>query len=1032
MRIPYRRALQRTSATLVIATLLFMIPGLSLQVAKAITNVATGTVTTSTDLPMADVTIELHTPDGLFSKSTLTDASGNYSFSEDLTVGTNYVVEPRTPTGYNRVNSGAIINNFVYDGTAHPGINFQFVATSKTITGRVTSTKGEAIGDADIELTPYNNPSASSTGGPVNADGTFSFTVVGGAWFIQPVINLSAYTQRWISEVPPQRIDFTSDTTAETSTTNFEVTPASGKVTVKLLNSDGSKLTTSDFVADIDFRRADGVGTKRKVQQSDSSVSVFLTPGIYTITAFHNDLRGKSFDPTQTTFVMTEGGDIDLGTVQASVDSAHLKGKVLNSKNQAFSNVQIQAIRDGGAERPTANSGPDGSFDLTVGAGTWTIGLSSNDNFHTLVSPVSATVTNGQTASGLNIQVKDLDRTITGSVFTSSGTKVTDFVGSAYVRTSNNAARVSAPVVAGDFTIKYSSADIAGSKVITGIQAAPGAAYAGGAEKQVTLQGMNGTVSLKLKAYDATLTGTLKLPNGTAVTSSGSDIQIVAVDSEGNFTNTTVATDGTYSLPLAAGTWLYDYDIQNPELTDGLLNRDAGQNALTVAANAKVSRNLTVLQGTNIITGTVKDAAGTVVQRVKVVADNRTALETNGSANPNDIVTVSTETNELGVYTMKVPNGTYMITVGETPSVPDTQLAPDGKSVKVSGGSTTTTNLVFKTANATIKGKIILNGKAEGGGTVTAYSTDGAQATAAVDKNGNYTLPVSGGEKWTLVATDLGGKRLVTSEAIELTPKAGTTTTNLTVKDSGVNVPGPVTKTAEADDGLSVSLPDGTNVSLPPFALGISGTVSVTVTPTIDIDPTTMDRPASLAYEVKAIDGDGQEKKNLDRPATVTIPYTETVVVNSGLREKGLATKYFNPQTETWETAGAAGLVDTKKNVATLTTTHLTKFAVAGTSRAKPTVSKFAMKSRTSKTMVMAVTGTNFKGKVTLTVGTVKATKVQVQNTKSLLVTVPTTSLKNGSYNVNVTNGDGRQVIKKMTYSKGRVLGASVVKLIPR
>jgi hypothetical protein len=718
--------------------------------------------------------------------------------------------------------------------------------------------------------------------------------------------------------------------------------------------------------------------------------------------------------------------------VQASVDSAHLTGKVLNSKNQAFSNVQIQAIREGGAGRPTATSGPDGSFDLTVGAGTWTIGLNSNDNFHTIVSPVSATVTNGQTASGLNIQVKDLDRTITGSVVTSVGTKVTDFVGSAYVRTSNNAARVSAPVVNGDFSIKYSSSDIPASKVITGIQAAPGADYAGGAEKQVTLQGMSGTVSLTLKAYDATLTGILKFPNGTDVTSPGSNIQIVAVDSEGNFTSTTVASDGYYTLPLAAGTWLYDYDIENPELTAGLLNRDAGQNAITIAAKASARRNLTVLQGTNIITGTVKDAAGTVVQRVKVVADNRPALETNGSANPNDIVTVSTETNESGAYTLKVPNGTYMITVGETPSVPDTQIAPDGKSVKVSGGSTTTTNLVFETANATIKGKILLNGKAEGGGTVSAYSTDGAQATAAVDKNGNYTLPVSGSEKWTLVATDLSGKRLVTSEAIELTPKAGTTTTNLTVKDSGVNVPGPVTKTADADDGLSVSLPDGTNVSLPPFALGISGTVSVTVTPTIDIDPTTLDRPASLAYEVKAIDSDGQEKKDLDRPATITIPYTETVVVNSGLREKGLATKYFNPQTETWETAGATGLVDTKENVATLTTTHLTKFAVAGTSRAKPTVSKFTMKSKTSKSMVMAVTGTNFKGKVALTIGSVKATKVQVQNSKSLLVTVPTTKLKNGAYNVNVTNGDGRQVIKKMTYSRGRVLGASVVKLLPR
>jgi hypothetical protein len=1020
----------RGTASLMVAALLLSFPGV-ITPARAVVNVATGTITTTTGTPMAGVTVELHTPDGIFSVNTLTAADGTYHFDSDLTIGTNYVVEPRDVAGYNKVNGNANLNNFVYDGTSHAGINFQFITTSKTIAGHVTDTTGKVISDADINITPYSNPSASNVQARTDAAGAFTATVTGGTWFVQPVVNLSEYTQRWISETPPQRVDFASDTAAETSTMDFQVTPATGKVTVTLLNSDGSKLTSSNFVADISFRRADGVGTIRKVQAATSTVSVFLTPGIYTISAYHSDLRGKSFDPAKTTFVMTENGNVDLGTVQAEVDSAHLKGKVTNITGQALSNVHIQAIREGGQERPSSNTDSSGNFDLTVGAGTWVIGLDTNDLVHTLVTPVSATVTNGQMVSGLNLQVKDLDRTISGRVLNSGGAVVTDFVGSVYVRTLTNATRVSTPVVDGTFSLKYASKEVTGSKVVVGAQAAPGTDFAGGSEKQVTAA-TTVTTDLTLRAYNATLTGTLKLPNGTAVTNAGSDLQVVAVDASGNFASTDVAANGTYSLPLAAGTWLFVYDIENPDDTTDLLNRPSGQTSVTIKAGQTLTRNLTIRQGTNTITGTVRDASGTAVASVKVTADNRPSLESNGTTNPNDIVTQTTETDASGVYTTKVPNGTYLVTVGETPAVADTQLAPDGKAVKVSGGATTTVNLTFEASNAVVQGKILLNGKAEGGGTVTAYSTDGAQATATVSSVGNYSLNLNKNEKWTIVATDLKGQRLVASDGTEVTPKVGTTTKNLTVKDTGLSVPGPVTKTGNADDSLNVSLNDGTNVTLPPFALDISGTVEVTVTPTIDIDPTTLDRPASLAYDVSAFDATGREVKALNAPATITLPYKESTVVNNGLREKGLATKYWDPQTENWSTDGAAGLVDTTKNIATLTTTHLSKFSVTGTARTTPKLTASKLYSRTATNLVIEVSGSNLKGPATAKIGAVKATKVDVRSSNVARLTFPTKSVKNGTYDLTYTNADGRTTIKRTTVSTGRVLGESVARIIPR
>jgi hypothetical protein len=973
--------------------------------------------------------MELHTPDGNFTTSTITAADGTYHFDTDLVSGTIYVVEPRNVDGYNKF--GTSQNNFTYAGVSQSGVNFQFIQTAKTITGTIRDNLGNLVTDADVNMDPYNISGANRVSARTNASGAYSATVVGGTWFVQPAVNLSEYTANWISEVAPTRVDFTSDATAQTQTLDFVVTRATGKVSVILLNSDGSKLTTSNFVADISFRRADGVGTIRKVRQTDSGLSVYLTPGIYTISAFHSDLNGKSFDPAATTFVMTENGNVDLGTVQASTDGAHLKGKVTNTSGQALPNVHIQAIREGGQERPSGNTDPSGNFDLMVGAGTWVLGLDTLDMSHTLVSPVTAIVANGQTVSGLNLQVKDLDRTISGRVLNSSGAVVTDFVGSVYVRTLSSAARVSAPVVDGNFTLKYASKEITGSKVVVGTQAAPGTDFAGGSEKQVTA-GPNVTTDLRLRAYDATLKGTLRLPNGTAVTNAGSDLQVVAVDASGNFASTTVATDGTYNLPLAAGTWLFDYDIEDPEDTTDLLNRPSAQTSVTIKAGQTLTRNLTVRLGTNTITGTVKDASGTPVASAKVTIDNRPTLESNASTNPNDIVTETVETDVNGVYTTKVPNGTYLVTVGETPAVADTQLPPDGKAVKVSGGSTTTVNLTFEASNAVVKGKVLLNGKAEGGGTVTAYSTDGAQATAAVNGSGNYTLNLNKNEKWTIVATDLKGQRLVSSDAAEITPKAGTTAKNLTVRDTGLAVPGPVTKTGNADDSLNVSLPDGTNVTLPPFALDITGTVEVTVTPTIDIDPTTLDRPASLAYEVSAFDATGREVKALNAPATITLPYKESTVVNNGLREKGLATKYWDPQTETWSTDGAAGLVNTTKNTATMTTTHLSKFSVTGTARTTPKLTASKLASRNATNLVIEVSGSNLKGPASAKLGNVKAKKVEVRSAKVARLTFATKSVKNGTYNLTYTNADGRTTIKRTTVSTGRVLGESVARIIPR
>lgn len=986
----------------------------------AVTTVAQGTVTKQDGTAVVGISVELHTPDGIFSVNAVTNSSGAYSFTDTLTPGTIYAVEVRETPGYNRLTPQS--QNFTYQsGDATRTYDFSVAQTTKTINGTVTDTTGKVITDARIDITPYNVTGATTSTGRTDSNGQYTAQVVGGSWFAQAVVDLSEYTQRWISEQPPVRIDFANTTAAETQTVNFVVTPATGQVTATMLNSDGSKLTSSNFVADITFRRADGVGTIRKVRSADSSLTVSLTPGIYNICAFHTDLQGKSFDPAQTTFVMTDGGNVQLGTIQAVVNSGHLTGKVIGADGHAMSNVQLMAVSEGGCDRPTTNTQSDGTFNFVVGAGTWTIGLNSNDQSHSQVAPVTATITNGQTVTGLNITLKNFDKTVSGNVVGSNGTTLTDYVGSAFVQSSSKGTKVSAPVVNGTFTIHYSSFDVPGANILVGAEAAEGSAYTGSTKAKVTITGSTATKNLTVLAFNSSVSGTLLLPSGSAAANTGSAITVEGVDESGNFVSTDVGADGTYTLPLAKGTWMYDYNIETPETTNGLMNRPAGQNAVTVSSNQSVTKNLTVRQGTNTITGTVTNASGAAVARALVNLDNRPKLEDSASSKPEDMVSVTVETNDSGVYSTKVPNGTYSVTVGETPAVSSAQLTPDAKSVTVSGGTTKTVNLSFETSKSTIVGSVKTSGKVDGGGTVNAWTDDGSSVSAPVKKDGTYTLAVTNGEVWHVAVDDLKGSSLLESGTTDVKTKTGKNTVNLGLAATGVTVPGPVTKTCAADQTCSVSLPDGASVTLPSFAVDLTGTITVTLSPSIDLDRTSTDTPATLAYEVTALDSSGNKVSELDKPAEVTVPYVQSELAANGLVEKRLSPSYFNPNTGTWEDSGSSGLVDAKNNVATIKTEHFTKFSVTGTAKPAASITSFVQKAASKSSVTLELKGKNLTGKVSAVIGSVKSSKVTVAN-GVVTVIFPTKGLKAGKQTMTVTTGNGRTVdVTKTVTIKGGI-----------
>jgi hypothetical protein len=344
-----------------------------------------------------------------------------------------------------------------------------------------------------------------------------------------------------------------------------------------------------------------------------------------------------------------------------------------------------------------------------------------------------------------------------------------------------------------------------------------------------------------------------------------------------------------------------------------------------------------------------------------------------------------------------------------TPDVPTSQLAPDSSSLAVTGGGSYVKNFAFETANATVKGKIKTNGKVDGGGTVTAFSDDGAQVTGQVDKNGNYSIALTKNEAWHLQVTDLSGKNLLQSEQLNFKPKAGTQTKNIDLKDSGLDVPGPSTKSCASDEVCAVSLPDGTSVTVPAFGIDISGNVTLTVTPTIDLSKTTTDQPASLTYEVKATDHSGYEVKKLNKDAEITIPYDQNIAAKEGLLESRLSTAYYDPISKKWADSGSAGLVDTKNNVATISTDHFTKFSVTGMAKSRPKLSNYKT-SISGNTLTITLTGSSFTSKVTATAGSVKAKSAKVSGSTVTLTFDLKKVGRNATKTITVTNSNGRSI----------------------
>ncbi|HEY5267190.1 MAG TPA: carboxypeptidase-like regulatory domain-containing protein, partial [Acidimicrobiales bacterium] len=302
--------------------------------------------------------------------------------------------------------------------------------------------------------------------------------------------------------------------------------------------------------------------------------------------------------------------------------------------------------------------------------------------------------------------------------------------------------------------------------------------------------------------------------------------------SQGNIGDggTTTASNGTYSMKLAAGTYSVYIDPTCGGSTTSPYTPQSLNNAVTIVASTTTTKNVVLSLG-GTVSGTISfNGAGVGGVCVDFI---------NGSVGAGGTITASN-----GTYSMILVPGTYSVYVDPTCSGSTTSLyVPQSLSnAVVVVASTTTTKSVALSEGGTVSGTVTFNGAGVGGVCVTFNQTnsDGGSTSAS---NGSYSMNLAPGTYDVNVDPTCGGTKTSTYATQFLntvTVTTGATITKNVVLGLGSIVSGTVSFDGVGVQGVCVNFNNGSGGD-GNEATANNGTYSMNLPPgtyNVIIDPT--------------------------------------------------------------------------------------------------------------------------------------------------------------------------------------------------
>lgn len=919
---------------------------------------------------------------GQFSLGGLAD--GTYNIEVNMPWGQGLVA----PSGLSVVianNVGVVKEN----GETLSDNKIQLEVPSKTISGRVFKDNNSdgAYNAGDVAVTNARVETHKDMGGgfvetTTGSDGTYSLKVAGGSWWVEVRPDWGSDVD-WTYNEMPTRVSFVNDSTTETEEKNFIVSATDSTIYGYVKKADGTAVSNCWVDICQDMGMCNGRST-----DSNGRFSIKASAGTYRVTAFPPHSLMDTFGaPDEKMITVATGESADAGTLTLKAKSSHITGKVQDSAGNGVSNVVINIFQFNAPGWGMSFTDTAGDYDITVASGTWGVMVMPMSNDYVYQGgPLSVTVADSATNSDNNFILQTADSTIKGKVRlrTAEGAVVTDLWGGVWIKGAGDDDMLDFGGPMDDMMEKSGIMDsgtggggpmgggmekgggtginngafelkVPAGEYEIGLGTPPGSSYTLLSTETITVLSDSDTnnslgyteVNLIVIENDATISGNFYIDansNGeydAGEGTSGLRAMVNADKNGGGWQMTESGSDGSYSLGVSAGTWCVDAFVDVFMVFGFLENAKqymviSPDEKITVVSGETAILNFEVKNLDATIAGNVTDDGGIGMSGVWVFANygsSEMVTEFKGPGGPG----IGAFTDANGDYSIKVTAGDYKIGVGVPPWDTRDLITPDFISVTaVSGTPSTGNDMSFKASDATIIGNVFLDADGDGifdeneakASFVRAWSSSG-QGTGVVSTDGSYSVNVTNGDTWNLVAVVEIDSVLYESAKVSILVDEAQETQNLALVSLNVAVPEAKTVSFDSSQSKTITLTNGLTLEMPAASIATSGTVTVSITPTLAVKPDAKEKPIGVTYDFNARDSDGREISSLASNVTITMPYDQALIEAAGYSEESITPKYFNETTGTWENYDTV-MRDPENNVLIIITDHFSAGGAVG------------------------------------------------------------------------------------------------------
>jgi hypothetical protein len=612
------------------------------------------------------------------------------------------------PAGYT---AGQSVNVFVSAGQAAQA-NVTLSGVTTHLLGKVVDTNGTPQSGLGVEANPSNGgngPRVVTAG-----DGTFDLGVNGGSWSVQ-LNNGDGDNGNLIGP----NLSFNVTDGINISNINYVVQTVTAQISGIVTNTAGAPIANLGVYA---YTTINGTNFNQYADTDGSGhFSIGVLNGTWQVGLDCNRLNSLGYSCATNQQVVVNGGN---QTANFSVQSptTHLVGKVVNDNGAPQPGLAIQAYPSGGGDRPQVITAVDGSFDLGISGGSWTVQLNSDSAAaNNVISPnVQFNVTDGVSISNINFVVLSVTAHITGIVTNTAGSALGNLgvYANAMINGTNygqwvntdGSGHFSIGAANGTWNVGVDCKDL-GSRGYTCVN-----------DQQVVINGTNQSINFAVPSPTAHLLG--KVINDSGTPQSGVTIQ-ASPSGGGGGPQVVTAGDGSFDLNVSGGTWMLQlesgsaaaHNLISPSLT------------LNVTDGVSISNiNFVVLSVSAQISGVVTNTLGDPLANLNVHAST-TINGTNYNQNVN--------TDGTGHYSIGVVNGTWDIGLYCNDVISRGMGCPTNQQVLISGASQ-----IVNFAPTVVAYTISTSSSPGGAGTTGGSGTfaSGSSRTVTATPNAGYTF----------------------------------------------------------------------------------------------------------------------------------------------------------------------------------------------------------------------------------------------------------------------------------------------------